>query len=1279
MLPLWQQFVGFFCRAAGVEGVVMFRRKGSRARTSPSSTPARGWGDRGVTAVEYALIASLVVLVTFGAVRLLNNAATNSYDSAETQIGDPATICSIDKWYNATEDRCDPKTACDTATQWYDVDTNTCAAFAICASPTAWRNPLTNTCEATADCSTSPGTYLDTASNTCLPIQGASAPNLSAVAGVKRVDLSWTAPTVTGGGAITGYSVQRSLDGTTWTNITYASALPPATTLPVTGLLDGTKYFFQVAAITTVTGAYGSAVATTTGQPVVTAVTPNSGPLGGLTLITITGTGYMTGATVTVGGNAATAVTMVNSTKITARTPPGTSGGKAVTVTNPNTLAGTLPSPAFTYVASPSATTLAPTTVTSSTARLNGTVNANGASTTVTFCYGLSTTLSPCTPVNATPLTVTGSSPTSVLANVSGLTANRNYYFRVSAVNANGTTPGSIMQFTTLPALPTGQAVSSPSKGLLTATWSTIPNDGGSPPAVYRVQIDPMTGTTCSTNGADYGSDQTTTAGSLTFTGLTGSKYCARVRAENSAGTSAWTSGAGPATVLAPTVPGAPTGVVGTPGNTSVSLSWTAPADNGGSVITDYVVQRSANGSSGWTTVTDGVSSATTVTVTGLTNGNTYYFRVAAKNAIGTGANSAVSAVVTPGTTVPGAPTGLTRTSGRGSVALSWTAPADNGGRAITDYVVQYSTSRTGGWTTFADGVSTATTATVTGLTNGTVYYFRVAATNSNGTGPYSTISTGVRPTAVVPGAPTAVSGTARNRSVALTWTAPGDNGGSAITDYMVQYSTSNTGPWTSFVDGVSTATIATVTGLTNGTLYYFRVAAKNAIGTGPYSTVSAGVRPAIAPPGPPTNVDAVMTVDGTIRTSWIAPIDNGGATISGYVVDFERTGVTAGTICTSALSYNDAQATAGALAVFVAEAGLGSSWYCVRVYADNSSTGTPNYAYTGPVFSATPAKPAAPSPFSATRTAAGTLTSSWGTPFDGGSAITGYTLQFESDGITGGSTCTASSGNFTNATDSALAGETSEATTGLGSSWYCVRIFATNAATGTTNYAYAGPAYSGTPVKPDAPDSFDVSRTAVGTLTSTWGTPFDGGSAITGYTLQFESDGITGRSTCTASSGNFTNATDSALAGATSEATTGLNSRWYCVRIFATNAATGTTNYAYAGPAYSGTPVKPDAPGSFNGSKAAALLLRAVWTTPFDGGSALTGYMIDVEDDGITNGTSCGTGQVYDDVSASAAYNLTTVDVAVPTASRVCVRIYATNGVATGTTQYAYRKVDLR
>jgi hypothetical protein len=102
------------------------------------------------------------------------------------------------------------------------------------------------------------------------------------------------------------------------------------------------------------------------------------------------------------------------------------------------------------------------------------------------------------------------------------------------------------------------------------------------------------------------------------------------------------------------------------------------------------------------------------------------------------------------GFTLPGAPTSVTGTAGDGQVPLSWIAPS-NGGTPITDYVIQYSSNSGSSWTTFSDGTSTATSTTVTGLTNGTSYIFRVAAVNGIGQGSFSANSSAVIPATLFP------------------------------------------------------------------------------------------------------------------------------------------------------------------------------------------------------------------------------------------------------------------------------------------------------------------------------------------------------------------------------------------------------------------------------------------------------------------------------------------------------------------------------------------------
>jgi hypothetical protein len=179
----------------------------------------------------------------------------------------------------------------------------------------------------------------------------------------------------------------------------------------------------------------------------------------------------------------------------------------------------------------------------------------------------------------------------------------------------------------------------------------------------------------------------------------------------------------------------------------SAVVSWTAPVVTGGGSLSDYVIQHRLATSSNWITFPHAASTATSQTVTGLTNGQAYVFRVAAVSAVGTGGFSTESSAVTP-QPLASAPTRLTGTPGNGQVSLVWTAPASTGGLSITDYLVQYSTDNGASWITALDGVSSTARATVSGLTNGRAYVFRVAAITTGGIGWFSTNSAALTPRA---------------------------------------------------------------------------------------------------------------------------------------------------------------------------------------------------------------------------------------------------------------------------------------------------------------------------------------------------------------------------------------------------------------------------------------------------------------------------------------------------------------------------------------------------
>jgi len=115
--------------------------------------------------------------------------------------------------------------------------------------------------------------------------------------------------------------------------------------------------------------------------------------------------------------------------------------------------------------------------------------------------------------------------------------------------------------------------------------------------------------------------------------------------------TALYNSGNGYEYAMPASVPSTISSVVPTAGDTQVALAWTAPAANG-DAITDYIVEYKLTNDSGWTTFSDGVSTSTSATVTSLTNGSSYDFRVSAVNGIGTGATSSV--VSSTPSTAPG-------------------------------------------------------------------------------------------------------------------------------------------------------------------------------------------------------------------------------------------------------------------------------------------------------------------------------------------------------------------------------------------------------------------------------------------------------------------------------------------------------------------------------------------------------------------------------------------------------------------------------------------------
>jgi hypothetical protein len=175
-----------------------------------------------------------------------------------------------------------------------------------------------------------------------------------------------------------------------------------------------------------------------------------------------------------------------------------------------------------------------------------------------------------------------------------------------------------------------------------------------------------------------------------------------------------------------------------TAGVLNATVSWTAPANNG-FPITGYTVTPFLGGVAQAPITFNNAN--TSQVISGLTAGSSYTFTVAAINAGGTGGTSPQSNAVVP-FTVPGAPTGVTATTGSTQATVAWTAPASNGFSTITGYTVTPFIGATA--QTPQTCPPTPLTCVITGLTGNTAYTFTVKAVNAAGPGPPSAASSAV-------------------------------------------------------------------------------------------------------------------------------------------------------------------------------------------------------------------------------------------------------------------------------------------------------------------------------------------------------------------------------------------------------------------------------------------------------------------------------------------------------------------------------------------------------
>ena len=393
------------------------------------------------------------------------------------------------------------------------------------------------------------------------------------------------------------------------------------------------------------------------------------------------------------------------------------------------------------------------------------------------------------------------------------------YYYYVYATGTGSNSANSAtVSATTLPATPTIGTATANSASQITVTWT----DNSSQETGYVVQRSPDG----STGWAQVGSTLAANTQSYADTSVAeGTQYYYRVYATGVGGNSA-NSGI----VNATTVPATPTiGTATANSPTQITVTWT---DNS-SHESGYVVQRSPEGSTGWTQVGSTLAANTqSFTDTSVVEGTLYYYRV---YATGAGGNSANSGTVNA-TTVPATPTIGTATANSATqITVAWT---DNSSHE-TGYVVQRSPDGSTGWTQVGSTLAANTQSYVdTSVVEGTLNYYRVYATGAGG----NSANSGTVSATTVPATPTIGTATANSATqITVTWT---DNS-SHETGYVVQRSADGSTGWAQVGSTLPPNTQSYAdTSVFPSTAYYYRVYAVGAGGNSANSGTASATTP---------------------------------------------------------------------------------------------------------------------------------------------------------------------------------------------------------------------------------------------------------------------------------------------------------------------------------------------------------------------------------------------------------------------------------------------------
>ncbi|MFM6963002.1 MAG: fibronectin type III domain-containing protein [Micrococcales bacterium] len=482
---------------------------------------------------------------------------------------------------------------------------------------------------------------------------------------------------------------------------------------------------------------------------------------------------------------------------------------------------------------------------------------------------------------NAKTLIGSTSATTYVVPNLTPSTA---YAIAIEAKNANGVSPLSApFVFTTTAATPLAVSritFSNITATTATASWTAVPPLANGTPITYNVAT-----YVYSSLGWLIRPVYTTTATTLNLSGLT------RYASQGLIITAYSGLVAGPASSMwsfntLQTVPGAITSFTSTriAGTNTTTLAWLPPADNGGAVITGYLLEKFDGVN--WVSVGNLAATVQSYVVTLPARGTFDNYRISALNALGAGAVKTLSVALA--NTAPAAPTGVTATlsADQRTVTLTWVAPTDDGGTPITCYRILAGATATS-FTTVVSTVSATTLSTTIAVPlRGAPTYFVVVALNAVGVGAASSVVSVTRPLGVpvITSAPTATWNT--DGTLHLAWSVPADNGGAAITGYKIQRL--EAGAWVN--KATSNTNALNVPREAPGTVWQYRVIATNSVGDSLPGPASVNIQVPFAKASAPQNFTAIDN-GSFVTASFTAPADLGGGTVGYYAVLVSKDG----------------------------------------------------------------------------------------------------------------------------------------------------------------------------------------------------------------------------------------------------------------------------------------------------------------------------------------------------------------------------------------------------